>query len=58
MLLQMDSTSEMLQGYLQPWVHFVPINFELSDLVPKVRHTPPSLPFELTVSLVADQIFN
>jgi len=37
LLLQDDSDHELIYEWLTPWVHFVPFNSELSDLVPKVQ---------------------
>jgi len=37
LLLQEDSSSELIYEWLQPWEHFVPISNSLSDLVDKVR---------------------
>mmetsp|Transcript_41166 Transcript_41166/g.128309 ORF Transcript_41166/g.128309 Transcript_41166/m.128309 type:complete len:480 (-) Transcript_41166:67-1506(-) len=37
LLLQDDSTSELIYEWLTPWEHFVPVSASLADLVPKVR---------------------
>ena len=34
LLLQEDADREVLKDWLVPWEHFIPVNYELSDLVP------------------------
>lgn len=37
LLLQEDSTREVLFDWLVPWEHFIPVRYDLGDLVPKLR---------------------
>mmetsp|Transcript_34737 Transcript_34737/g.104698 ORF Transcript_34737/g.104698 Transcript_34737/m.104698 type:complete len:475 (-) Transcript_34737:133-1557(-) len=37
LLLQEDSSWELIREWLTPWEHFVPVSMGLSDLVPKVQ---------------------
>jgi len=37
LILQEDPTREVLYDWLVPWEHYVPVQYELSDLVPKLQ---------------------
>eukprot|EP00928_Gymnodinium_smaydae_P031215 TRINITY_DN22980_c0_g1_i1.p1 TRINITY_DN22980_c0_g1~~TRINITY_DN22980_c0_g1_i1.p1 ORF type:complete len:473 (+),score=86.75 TRINITY_DN22980_c0_g1_i1:60-1478(+) len=37
LLLQEDSTAELMHEWLEPWTHYVPVSVGLSDLVEKVQ---------------------
>merc|ERR1711879_859927 len=36
-LIQEDSSRELVADWMVPWEHYVPIRYDLGDLVPKVK---------------------